>query len=195
MMATGYVHPVADGEITTLKDFALSCSRAMMALVTLRDEPNGTPIPRELTPNLTYYEERLREAQARLDQLATETEAQRNERVEAEYQEALKSAREYDAKEAVERDRVVTMRAKVEAWQGAPEGLKEFMLSQIDTSIGKSQYRHADYVTRRDPDEDWRRAVEAVGRAHADIEREHALTKSRNAWLAQLWASLEGLDQ
>jgi hypothetical protein len=198
MMATGYVHPVADGEITDLRTFALRCSRGMMALVTMRDAPNDTPIPRQLEPDLEHYEERLAEVQTRLDRLAMETEAEREARVEAEYQEALKSAEEYDAESALERERVITMRAKVEAWQGAPEDLKEFMLSQIDSSLGSPKaapYRAVDYVTKRDPDEDWRNAVEAVGRAYANIEREKALTKSRNVWLDQLWASLPTEEQ
>jgi hypothetical protein len=197
MMATGYVHPVANGEITDLKTFALACSRSMMALGTMRDDPNDAPIPRQLEPNLTYYEERLKEAQERLDKLAMETEAEREARVEAEYQKKLKDAEAYDAQATIERDRVVAMRAKVEAWRGAPDGLKEFMLSQIDMSLGRATepYRAADYISKRDRDEDWRNAVEDVGRAHANIEREKALVKGRNAWLDQLWTSLEGAAQ
>lgn len=190
MMTTDYVHPVADGDITTLRQFALRCSYAMMALVTLRDEDHTKDPPRRLEPNFVYYDEQLKEAQARLDQLARETSAEREARVEAEYQERLASAREFDAKDKIEVDRVRAMLTKVEAWDGGPEGLKDFMLQQLRNSISDSGYRAVDYVKRLDPDVEWRNAVDAVGRAHANIEREKALTASRNQWLDQLWAAL-----
>lgn len=192
MMATGYVHLVADGEITTVREFALKCSYAMMPMVALRDDDHRKEPPRELPLDLTYYEERLVEAQTRLDSLAMMTDAEREATVEAEYQEELKRAREYDAQADIEYDRVKAMRAKVEAWEGGPEGLKAFMLSQIQTSLGRTDapYRAVDHVTRRDPDDAWRRAVKDVGEMHGNIEREKALHKSRNAWLAQLWTSL-----
>ena len=199
MMATGYVSPVADGEITDLRSFALQCSRAMTALIHLRDEPASTP-PRQIPLDLVYYEERLTEAQERLNRLAMETEVERDQRTKAEYLKAMKAAEQYDAISAVQYDRVMAMRSKVEAWTGAPEGLKEFMLEQIKVSIGRTDiapYKAADHVMRHDPDQDWKRAVEEVGRAHADIEREKALNIARNAWLTQLWAGLpdEGTDQ
>jgi hypothetical protein len=195
MMATGYIHPVADGEITDLKTFALRCSYAMMALVTLRDDDHRKDPPRELPLDLTCYEEKLVEAQKRLDDIAMMTDAQRDAMVEEEYQRDLAGAREFDAEEAVERERVKAMRAKVEAWQDAPEGLKTFMLGQFERTLADDSdpYSAVSYVRRRDIDAEWRKAVEAVGQAHADIDREKALHKSRSAWLAQLWAAVDAL--
>lgn len=198
MMATGYVHPVADGEITTLAQFALKCSWAMMALVTLRDDDHSGVPPRDLPLKLDYYEERLAEAQKRLDDLATMSDADRAAMIEAEYQTALSDAKEYDAKSAVEIDRVKAMLEQVRAAEGLPEGLKQFMLEQLETTLGRNDgadpYRAVDYVKRRNLDDEWRAAVEAVGRAHGDIEREKALHKSRSQWLAQLWAAVDALQ-
>ncbi len=195
MMATGYVHPVADGEITTLKAFALRCSYAMMALVTLRDDDHRKDPPRELPLNLTYYEERLAQAQKKLDDIAMMTDAQRQAMIEENYQSDLAQAQEYDAKAAQEIDRCKAMRAKVEAWTDAPEGLRAFMLDQFDRSLDTTGYSSVDYVKRRDIDDEWRRAVEEVGTAHAAIEREKALHKSRSAWLAQLWTAVDALGE
>lgn len=197
MMATGYVHPVADGEITTLKQFALKCSYAMTALVTLRDNDHRKDPPRELPLDLTYYEERLAEAQKRLNDLAMMTDANRNALIEAEYEKALADAAEYDAKTDIEVGRVKAMREQVRGAEGLPEGLRKFMLDQLNLSLegadNPDPYRAVQYVRRRDVDAEWRAAVETVGRAHADIEREKALHKSRSAWLAQLWAAVDAL--
>lgn len=44
-MPTGYTSGVQSGEITSFADYALECARAFGALILMRDDPKGTPIP------------------------------------------------------------------------------------------------------------------------------------------------------
>lgn len=67
-MATGYTHPVAEGTVTDFATFALDCARAFGALITIRDDPPGTPIPDEFTPS-TWNAEAKEGAEARLAEL------------------------------------------------------------------------------------------------------------------------------
>ncbi len=48
-MPTGYTDAVKDG--ITFDQFVLGCARGMGALVMMRDEPSGTPIPERFEPS------------------------------------------------------------------------------------------------------------------------------------------------
>lgn len=201
MMATGYVHPVADGKITTLREFALGCSRGMGALVMMRDDPSGTPIPRQFEPDLGHYHDSLACAEQRLaDLVALDTIEQRTAARNKEYNDREEGAKQRDAAARVEIDRVKAMRDKVVAWTGAPEGIKEFMLEQIDRSLkGAEDYREVDYLPPVKTVAEWyddafRKAAQEVGRVHEYIAAEKARTAGRNRWLEQLWASLESVE-
>lgn len=200
MMTNSYVHPVADGEITTVQDFAKRCSRAMMPLTHMRDEPMSAPIPRTIPLDLTHYEENLEEARAYLAVLGGEVAGQR-----AAYELAKlnseTSSQDYADKSYDELSRVKAMRDSLAQtfnidW---PDGLFDMMIKELDNAI-----EHNEPVGRYEPDpfpdfdrwlhDEWRRAQDAIGRVHADIEREKVLNTSRNAWLAKFWAAVDSLE-
>ncbi|MFA5898323.1 MAG: hypothetical protein WC829_04340 [Hyphomicrobium sp.] len=97
-------------------------------------------------------------------------------------------------------DRYRGMRARVERWAGAPEGLKEFMLQQLDTSL-EFDCDETYYTPPKRLDlAQWyrgevHRAVSSLEYHGKERATEIARTAERNAWLAQLWASLPPGDK
>lgn len=65
-MPTGYTANVHDG--ITFEQFVWQCARGMGALVTMRDEPTGAPIPERFEPS-DYNAKRLQEAKDELVRL------------------------------------------------------------------------------------------------------------------------------
>lgn len=194
-MHTGYTYMVADGTVSDLRTFALRCARGMGACVMMRDDPMDKEPPKQFEPDLSYYNKRLEETQKRLDELAVMTPEQRHEAAEAAWQARLDSEAKYQTEDDTEHQRIVAMHEKVLAWEGAPEGLKEFMLEQLGMSMDRYEGPRKSLLPEKPTTEEWyreefKRAGEAVGRAAEQIAMEKARTAGRNAWLAQLWASL-----
>lgn len=75
-MPTGYTAGVADGSITSFKDYALMCARAFGASLHLRDESLSIDLPEEEESTYsTYYNDKLRETQAELDKISSMSES------------------------------------------------------------------------------------------------------------------------
>lgn len=140
-MPTGYTAAVADGTITTLKEFAESCFRGMGVCVMMRDEPSDVPVPEsfEVTP---YHVDKLAGYKQRLVDFVTTPEHKLREY----YTEAVKKKTEQLAIQLKHNNdtynRYVTMLDLVYELrpQDAPAGLdlhgfKDFMLDQLKTSI------------------------------------------------------------
>lgn len=196
-MPTGYTHQIANGEVTTLRQFAMSAARGMGALVTMRDEPHDAPVPDWFEPS-SYHSERIAEAHQRLAAalaLSDKACVEKAKDLYAAQRASLTEARERDAEV---RNRYERMLDQVKAWKSAPEGLREFMTQQLTESIrfdcmGDS-YRTLPAQLSGDV---WReQEVEGAKRDidyhRAELTKEVERTASRNAWLAQLRA---GLDQ
>lgn len=194
-MPTGYTAPVADGTITTLRDFALRCSRAFGALVSMRDDPLDAPLPEKLIPSDWNFT-RLVEARQRLATLQSMSDAEKTAAAEAWNRGNEAAKQKYLAENNERRSRYQAMIAKVEAWEGAPEGLKPFMLSQLNSSL---EFDVSDDPLRFHPAarsvEEWfeaelkeaLRLIEYHDKEHrAEVER----VAERQAWLDQLRASL-----
>lgn len=194
-MPTGYTYGVADGTVTDLKTFALICARGMGALVTMRDEPYDAPIPERFEPS-DYHSRELAAATERLGVLKTMS----NEAIAAEAAawntandlRRLERVRENDA----QRERYDRMIAQVEAWQGAPEGLKEFMLGQLrhsrdfDVSDEPLKYCEPPRSAAEWHQEELRRALCHIEYHEKEDAEERRRTDARNAWLRQLHDSL-----
>ena len=198
-MPTSYTADVMSGTITTLKDYALSCARGMGALISMRDEPWHAVIPRRFIPDTSYYDSRIETATQELARLTVAT----PEEIETLTMCHNKEILEYRAKRVRENDetrqRYTLMLEKVRAWNNAPEGLKEFMTQQLETSL---EYDVSDdpleYVEEPtvSPTEwydarvkDLERQIKSYTKSRdEEIER----TAKRNEWLAQLFKSLEG---
>lgn len=198
-MPTGYTAGVADGTVNDLRTFALTCARGMGALIMMRDLPIDTPLPERFEPS-DYSRKELDKAVDHLKSLKAMTTEQIAAGAAAWNAEndAYKLKKVRENQEARERyDRLI---AETEAWQGAPEGLKEFMLSQLresrDFDTNDEPLRHCE--PSRSPVEWWaeecRKAawnIEYHSKQEADEGRR---TDARNAWLAQLRAALTPSD-
>ncbi len=195
-MPTGYTAGVADGTITELTPFALQLARGMGALVMMRDDRMDAPIPERFEPS-AYNADRLAEAKVERDHLYAMTDAEADAAAHAEYDEDCAARDRYFADKQAQRERYDAMIAKVQAWVGAPEGVKEFGLEQLrssrDWDCGEPTTYWKEVVLLTG--QEWRRrALEAVAKTidyHARedaAERERA--EGRNAWIAQLRKSL-----
>lgn len=194
-MPTGYTAAVADGKITTLREFALQCARGMGACIMMRDAPMDAPIPQRFEPQ-PYYHERLVEARQNLSRLTRLTPDEAHAEAERERREAEARNAKRVADKTEELNRYNAMLAQVVAWQGAPEGLKEFMLEQLHSGrrFDCTGEAYQEPVPLADG-EAWRAAREAaltqeIERLEEEWRKELDRTEGRNAWLAQLHASL-----
>lgn len=195
-MPTGYTASIAEG--ISFKDFVMQCSRAMGALVMMRDEPFDAPIPERFEPS-SYHAERLADAEKDLawymNMADSEAERERLKEFEASMdsrEKCIKSANELRAK-------YEAMRQQVAAWEPPTpdhEGLRDFMLQQIDESIkfdcNTSYYGEPELYSTRG----WRDIK--IMKARRDIEyhtaeqaKEVEHTEQRNAWLKALRDSLK----
>lgn len=200
-MPTGYTSRIADG--ITFSEFAMSCARAMGALIMIGDEPANAPIPERFEPS-DYHDKRLIAAQAEFDRLRRITPEQAEEKARIEFIE--ESARHAEAiqNKAGLRQKYESMLDQVKAWQPPTpdhEGMKKFMVEQIVSSIefdcNDSYYR--DNPPKQKSITDW--LEQKVSNALHDIEyhrkgrdEEIARTESRNAWLKALRDSLKQPD-
>jgi hypothetical protein len=198
-MPTGYTSRVADGTVTELEPFVLDLARGMGALITMRDEPSNAPIPERFEPS-SYNADKLVGLRAERKRLYEMTDAEAEAAAVAEFAKDEAEMVSYLAKRREERSRYEAMIAKVKAWSGAPEGVKEFGLEQLERGMefdcGKPGHE-LDYWKKpvRLSGEDWR--IAQLEKVSKDIEyhsvedaKERARTDSRNAWIAQLRASL-----
>lgn len=136
-MATGYTADVADGKVTDFKDFAMACARAFGALIDMRDDPAGTPIPHVITPS-DYNAKRLAEAKKRMTDLEAMSLPEREAAAEKAHADKLASHERYVSGIEATKSRYLAMIAKVERWQPpTPDhsGMKSFMLDQLRDSV------------------------------------------------------------
>lgn len=191
-MATGYVHSLIDGEVTTLREFALRCARGMGATIMMRDLPFDAPIPDVVEPS-DYNAKRLEEAKAALAEVAALSPEESEKRAAADFAEAMDRHVEYVTKEAESRRRVEAMKGQVEAWTTDAEGIKAFMLEQLETSLRGGAYNPDPPVRKTGPT--WR--ADAMAKASKDIAyhsvenaKEIARAADRTRWIQALKASL-----
>jgi hypothetical protein len=192
-MPTGYTSIIEEG--ASFEEYVWRCARAFGALIELRDEPLDAPVPAELKPNV-YYARSLDTARAQLAALQKMGRDDADNHAESAHYDALKR-REEDMRESERKQSLYEdMRAKVLAWapptsDHAP--LREFMLQQIEVSIGGGIY--VPEKPDRKSGEDWladaiRQAEERVAYAEKSLRKEEDRTRQRNAWLSELRKSV-----
>lgn len=191
-MPTGYTHAVGSGEITTLKQFALQCARGMGACIMMRDEPWGTPIPERFEPQTAYHEEKLSAAEALLAELDTLSEAQCEERAKADYTARLERHEAYRQERDEENGRYERMLSEVRSWHTEAEGIREFMIDQLQISIIPPSSPPPQELSG----EEWLReerlcAMRDIAYHEKGIADEVHRVAGRNIWLAALRRSLD----
>lgn len=201
-MPTGYTSKIADGKETTLREFALRCARGMGALYFMRDAPDDAPIPMQAEPRVGYLDEWIEKAKARLAELEAMTPEERQQAADQYNADlAVRNAKTVADNDAL-RQRYTKLIAETEAWQGAPEGLKELMLQQLkqslefDVSDNPLQYSSEEIETAQS----W--YAHAVLRATRDLQyaaKEKAIAIERTdkctAWIKQLHAALPATEK
>lgn len=195
-MPTGYTCDVQNGKITDLREFAMVCARAFGATITMRDDPADAPIPETFEPDTSYYDQRIAEAQATLDELNTLTGEQREARAEAAYRAAVRSHNEAFDRRNEQRQRYEAMIAKVEAWK-APAShaeMKAFMLDQLRESVRFDCGYEMEPPKDMTGDEWWREqrdaAVRQLSYATEHRAKEISMAAERTRWVSELRASL-----
>lgn len=136
-MPTGYTAALYEGKPQTFEEFVMGCSRAMGALVMMREEPSDAPIPEEFKPS-PYYARAVVKAQDDLDE-ATARSLDDWKRWEAKrVRDDERMRQESRDKALATRSRYEEMLAEVEAWTPPTDdhtGFKEFMADQLRESI------------------------------------------------------------
>ena len=194
-MPTGYTENVPDG--ITFEQFVWQCARGMGALVMMRDEPTGAPIPERFEPS-NYNAKRLQEATDELARLRSLTPEQMQAECEAKHakSEAQKKKRlaENEAQLAAYR----AMLDQVLAWVPPTkdhENFKEFMADQLRKSLDFDDSREYYQPEPMPSVDEWaarqiaeaKREIAYHTKAHqGEVER----TEARNGWLAALRNSL-----
>lgn len=195
-MPTGYTAAIADG--LTFEQFAMQCSRAFGALVTMRDEPTDAPIPDHIAPE-SYYQEWLEREHVELNRLLSFTEADIEREAEAEYQRQVEAHAERMKTAADLRAKYESMLASVNAW--APptaehQGLKDFMIQQITESIRFDCNTSYDEPPQRKAPAKWiadklEHVRGNLALYESENRKEVERAASRTAWIQALRASLK----
>ena len=130
-MPTGYTYKVSEGKITTLKDYALECARAFGALIHMRDEPMDAPIP-DIVPLSKHYYEAVKNA---IEELEAFSNVNYEEAAYDDYSAEKRRRDIYIEEQKLTKARYNAMFEKVNVWDCKVEGIKKFMLEQLDLSI------------------------------------------------------------
>lgn len=201
-MPTGYTAPIYEGEENfTFKKFAMRCARNFGALIEMRGEPLDAEIDFDkcFQPS-DYYKKAL-------------------ERVEKEYQEFLDNpptaeelGKKYDEKvnndfkKFLERkesskalqERYAAMLEQVKVWDPPTEehnGLKEFMISQLQESMDYDCIVYSPYTDDREEYIKYHMSPEPLLKEIAyykeRYEKEVELCNNRKQWVIKLMQSLK----
>ena len=195
-MPTGYTMDLYEGKEVTFEEFVMKCARAFGALISMKDKPLDVPIPEILKPSDYHLREQVI-AWQRLAEVESWDEEQAEREAERAYQEAVYERDKKIIEQASIRRRYEEMLNRVRAWTPPTpdhEGLKQFMIEQLEKSIEFD----CSYV----PDEPKRLSgaeykQQQIEKALSDIEyhkreyeEEIKRTHERNEWLNALRESL-----
>lgn len=136
-MATGYTHPVADGEITDIKDFAATCARAFGAFVHQRDDSTKDELRYPEHPLGGFYYKALRDARAALTEWLVSTEEDKYREWSEYYNQNRSHLHKSRADNAVKKARYESMIAQLEEISVPTElhNYRDFMMEQLTTSL------------------------------------------------------------
>lgn len=192
-MPTGYTAGVADGTITTFREYAMQCARAFGACITLRDDPLSAEIP-DFKPS-DYHEKALAEAEEELAAFVAMDESDLRKMHEREMEENAASGREYMEKKRLTLQRYSSMLAAAKAFSPpSPEHEKyaKFIVSQLQYSIQfDCDTSHSEQLMTQVPFEQWvsdklERLRWNVDYHHKSHREEVERTAARNKWISQL---------
>ena len=196
-MPTGYTAKLME-KGQTFQEYVLTCARAFGALIMMRDAPNDASIPDEFRPSNRHVEE-LEKEENKYIHLKSMTDDERIEFGQKAKRDEIKRNQEWLEKDQMENKRLNEMESQVLAWKPPTkdhEGLKDFMLQQINISKNNENYilEAIEKATKKSPSDYY---IEAVSKAQWNInyhteegKKEIERTNGRNEWIKQLRASI-----
>jgi hypothetical protein len=195
-MPTGYTHKIKDGQ--SFEDFVLGCARAFGALVLMRDEPSDAPIPERFEPSDYHVKERDK-AKEQYRIVSEMTEAEAEEKAEAEYTQAMTRYNLRVLENNNEQVMYKAMLAKVRAWQ-APSthaDLKRFMIEQLEKSKDFDNFEPD--LPKQISGRAWKANAEAnalrdIGYHTTEYAKEVERVEGRNKWIKDLRDSLKAKE-
>lgn len=198
-MPTGYTYPVRDKEDLSFEEFVWGCAKAFGALMHMRDDDYGAEI--KLPKESDYHKNALKEAQANLERLQKMTLAEAKVERDREYAETRQRAQESLAEKLAARKRYERMIKLVKDWNpptSEHNGLKEFMLSQLNQSLDfdcNDDYYERILAEPVKPVKKW--LTIAIESAEYDVnyhikeaQKEHEGTLKSIEWIMQLQHSV-----
>lgn len=197
-MSTGYTAAIEKG--ISLRQFILSCARAMGACIMQRDDPSDE-LPKKREPT-DYHSKKIAEAEATLAEIKAMSDDAAYTKATEEYKRELESIESSIRGKNELKGKYESMLAQVRSWNppsSEHRGLKDFMTSQITESIsfdcGGSYYRDRAKELKRLSGPKWK--DKEIKRALHDLDyhqREHneelERCRSQNEWIEQLYKSL-----
>jgi hypothetical protein len=195
-MPTAYTAGVADGSVTTFREFALTCARAMGACIMLRDEPLAADIP-EFEPS-DYNAKAIEETRLKIAELESMDCEQANAAAEADYSTQLESYDKRMADKRAQKARYEAMLVEARAFNPpTPDhaNFKEYMIKQLVDSIDFDCCEEYCTPPTKKSGPDWLRlSLEDAYRSmahHTKSDREEReRTADRNRWVRKLKEAL-----
>ncbi|MCP3682155.1 MAG: hypothetical protein GY861_05630 [bacterium] len=194
-MPTGYTAVIKDG--ISFKDFVMRCSRAMGALITMRDDPLDKPIPERFEPS-SYYLNNYNEAKTRLQKLKAMSSKEVGQKALKNYQDEKRRHAKRVKDNAEQIEKYKAMLDKVQSWEpptSEHNGLKEFMVEQLKSSINFDDTRGYDVTPTKIDSQIWlhdeiRKVIKNIEYYAEEYKKELERVESRNIWVKQLIESL-----
>lgn len=195
-MPTGYTAGVQSGEVTDFATYAMGCARAFGALVTMRDDPPDAEIPEAFEPD-DYYARSLKEAEAKLAELESASDAEIARMVAADYEEKMEHYRESVQKQQDQQARYDAMLEKARRYVAPTpdhEDFAKFLVSQLEESKDFDKWR-LDEPEQLDP-ATWKAKELEERRLWVEMHRESwekvtERCKQRTEWVRALRESLQ----
>ena len=198
-MPSGYTAIIGDKKDVTFKEFTIQCSRAFGACIMQRDDPLDVP-PKKQSVD-AYYEDELKDATRKLNIFLKTPEKEMLVKLKKEIQDKNKKIEINNAKQLKEKDelkaRYNSMLTQVEAWQPPTtdhEGLKQFMISQINDSIKWDCNVYPDHPIQQSVNKYYNTQLEYlkdnVENAQKRYNDELKTVTTRNKWIDDLYKSI-----
>jgi hypothetical protein len=194
-MPTGYTADIQDG--ISFEKFTLQCARAFGATIMMRDEPMDAPMPDEFKPS-DYHTKELAVAKEKIAELQVLNDEEKAIRCKAAYDADLAGWNKRKAEKEALEVKYKEMLAKVVEWQAPTpdhEGLKQFMIEQIHSSIKWDCNMEYDEMPVELSSEEWHAKMLAAAQWGINYHtKEHAEKVKRSeastAWVQALKQSL-----
>lgn len=200
-MPTGYTADLYEGKDVTFEEFVLNCARAFGAFIYQRDnDPKEAPKLLEYDSG-NWYEQSLKKALARRDELENMSEDEINRQYLAYVQEKTDYARDAEQRRAEMRVRYDSMLRKVKEWDVSDAkgtlipNLKDFMIEQLESSIkfdtSPTTYGSEIYESAIEwYDDESNNAIRNIEYYTEQIQKEKAKVERQNAEAIELYKSL-----